>query len=235
MLQFLLLVSALAFGLDLFHMSYHLTAEPSLWQLPGVPSKFLSKCLAFLIPTILLLKQKVWRRWLVLLLLFLGAAPFKMVYAASTSCQHARELLSKSGVAHDASENLFGQIKVKPPYGSFPQDMDKITWWGKFRPFEFWESPEFEAVWINPQGQEVTKQKFRGKKCSLAKTSIQGESQPRGEFQGGMWNVIVTCDDYLIDKQTFAVLPAGSPSSAADSPQSGDGGAMIWAKDKIKD
>ena len=160
--------------------------------------------------------------------------PVPLAVAGSETCRHARQLLDQSGTARDARENLLGQIKKDPPYGSFPSEIDRVSWWGKFKPFEFWENPEFEAAWINPQGQEVARQKFRGSQCALAKTSLPAENRPRGQLEGGMWNVIVTCKDYLIDKQTFAVLPSAPPSrSGPDSSHKSQESAMIWAKDTV--
>ncbi len=211
-------------------MLYHIMDEPTLLEIAGVPEKFSMKLIFAVLPAVLLFCRQ-WMAWVVFLFLFVPPQAF----ARGTDCQHARELLDQSGVARDADENLFGKVKVQPPRGSFPSDMDQITWWGVFRPFEFWESPKFEAVWINPQGQEAARHSFRGNKCRLAKDSIRAESQPRGEYPGGMWSVIVTCDDYLIDKQTFAVLPAGGNArpTGPDSPGHPSETAMIWAKDAV--
>lgn len=234
-LQCLLIVSLLAFGLDLFHMIFHLAQNPRLWRIEGVPVKFLMKIILSAVPLIFILRRKIWLRGFAFALFFAVVQPSLAFAGKSSRCEHARELLSQSGMARDASENLFGNIKTKPPYGSFPEDMDKITWWGAFQPFEFWESPEFKAVWINPEGEEIESRKFKPGHCRLAKTSLKGENQPRGQFQPGMWNVLVTCEDYLIDKQSFAVLPSGpaptGPDAAAGSkPET----AMIWAKDEVK-
>lgn len=234
-LKFLLVLSLVAFGLDLAHMIYHLLDEPLLLRMEGAPVKLLAKTLMVLIPTLLLIGRRVWRGWLGILFLWTVMVPQNAWALSRTGCQHARELLEKSGTARDASENLFGRVKIKPPHGSFPSDIDKITWWGTFKPFEFWESPEFESVWINPQGQEVARRQFRGKKCQLAKDTLQAEDQPRGQFQSGMWNVIVTCEDYLIDKQSVAVLSAGGSPTSPDAPSKPQETAMIWAKDKVKD
>lgn len=231
-LTVLLFVSLFAFAIDLFHMIYHLADEPALFKISGVTNKLVFKLSLFLIPFWLWIRRGVWLKWLVIFFVFSLPAS-EPALALPTGCKHARELLEKSGTARDASENIFGRIKTKPPYGSFPQDMDKITWWGTFKPFEFWESPKFESVWINPEGKEAARNSFRGNKCRLAKDTLKAEDQPRGEFQPGMWNVIVTCDDYLIDKQTFAILaPAGS-QAPSDAPTKSQETAMIWAKDEV--
>ena len=232
-----LLVSFLAFGLDLLHMIHHIFKEPVLLKIQGVPWRLLFKVFCFLIPAFLLIRRSHWLQWLLLIGAF-SLRPAPRAFAFS-NCEHARELLDRSGVARDADENLFGQIKLKPPTGSFPVDMDKITWWGDFKPFEFWESPEFQAVWINPRGEEAHKQNFRGTKCRLAKTSIQAEKLPKGEFEKGIWSVIVTCEDYLISKQNFALLPL-QPDSSKVRTQEGratslrDEAVTIWAKDEVK-
>lgn len=197
----------LAYALDLFHAVFHVATEPELWRLEGIRSKVMLKIL-----------------------------PLPVFATRPTGCQEARELLDSKGTARDAKETLFGNIKRTPPYGSFPADADKVTWWGVFKPFELWESPEFQAVWINPEGQEAARQSFRGSHCRLAKTTLKAEEQPHGMFQGGMWQVVVTCEDYLIDKQTFAVLPdkppqRGSPDAGPPTSES----TMIWAEDMVKD
>jgi hypothetical protein len=226
----LLILSLLAFSIDLFHILYHLASEPALWRMSGVPAKLALKLVSFFIPLLFLISRKAWLSWLVVLL-FVIASQGEIL--AATDCQQAREMLEQSGMARDASEDFFGNIKRKPPYGTFPSDMDRITWWGTFRPFEFWRSPEFKAVWINPQGQEILSQTFRGSHCRLAKTTIFAQAQPRGEFQGGMWKVVVTCEDYLIDRQSFAVTPPPGFSQAPDAQKPSQETAMIWAKDML--
>ena len=234
-LTILLVVSVFAFGFDLFHVVYHLSKDPSLWNLEGVPAKFLIKIFWLLIPCAFLLKRKKWISYLPGVCFFLFLANPVAQASKSSACQHARELLVKSGTARDAEEGFLGQIKLKPPYGSFPSDMDQIAWWGQFKPFEFWESPEFQAVWINPDGQEMLRHKFKGEACALAKTYIYSEPLPRGQLQGGIWKVVVTCEDYLIDKQSFAILPSpGSVQSGSDAAVQSKDTAMIWASDKVK-
>jgi hypothetical protein len=234
-LQILLAVSFLAFALDFLHFVFHLLQEPALWQFSGVPQKFFMKALFFLIPAFLFIQRKFWLSWLAVFLMLLTTFGAAEAFAkGSGGCKDAQQLLDQSGIARDASENFFGHVKRKPPYGSFPSDMDKITWWGVFQPFEFWEEPEFQAIWINPSGQEVARQKFHGTKCRLAKSSLRGEDMPQGEFQEGMWKVIVTCENDLIDQQSFAVLPLGrTPPKGPDAQSQGRQATMIWAKDLL--
>lgn len=233
-----LTLSALAFSLDLFHMIYHLLAEPALFHIDGILPKLALKVTFLLLPLVFLFSRKQWQ---ILRNLFFFSSLWlsfleSPAWALPPGCKHARELLDQSGVARDAHENFLGQVKIDPPTGTFPSDMDKISWWGEFKPFEFWESPQFQAAWINPQGEESTRQKFRGNKCRLAKDTVRAENQPRGEFQPGMWNVIVTCEDYVIDQKSFAVLPAGgSLARSQDGAQKKQEPAMIWAKDAVND
>jgi hypothetical protein len=231
----LLAFSFLAFSADLFHMSYHLSKDSTLWSIAGVPLKLTAKILMATVPLFLLLFQGTWSRFLLFFFIFAAAAPsFAHARLLPSGCQNAREMMEKSGAARDAKENFFGRIKVEPPTGTFPQEMDKITWWGKFKPFEFWQSPKFQAAWIDPEGKEVMRQEFKGQHCALAKTTVKGEQQPNGQFKAGMWKVIITCEDYLIDRQTFAIMPTGqaAPLSGDQSQQSKES-MMIWAKDKV--
>lgn len=235
---FLLLgLSFLGFLFDFFHLAYHLYRDPDLWHIPGVFSKAGIKILSFLIPFYLLLNSKVWLKWIIIVLL-VSAGTFHLNIGqawADSDCQHAREMLDQAGTARDVNEDFLGNIHRKPPYGTFPSDMDQITWWGVFKPFEFWHSPEFQATWINPDGIEVARQNFRAGHCRLAKTSLYGPAQPRGEFKGGMWKVIVTCDDYLIDRQTFAVIaPNQNAPSGPDAKGKSQEPMMIWAEDLTK-
>lgn len=215
-------------------MTYHLTQDPSLWKVSGVPLKYAIKVLIILIPTALLLFRKSWQRLILMVFIFTAMVPSESFAFLTSGCKQAREMLKESGTARDAKENFFGRIKVQPPHGSFPQEMDKISWWGKFKPFEFWQSPKFQAAWIDPEGKEVLKQEFKGEHCALAKTSMAGEAQPQGLFKPGMWKVIVTCDDYVIDRQTFAVVPTGAPPPlSGENQKTSQEPLMIWAKDKV--
>ncbi len=233
----LLSVSLAAFGLDLFHMIFHLAEEPALWQIHGVPGKFLIKLGIFLIPAMIYLCRSFWTAWLVIFMMINLSFMPELRAASQSDCESVRELLDEAGMARDAHENFMGQVKREPPYTSFPAAMDKITWWGIFKPFEFWSNPEFQAAWISPQGQEIARHKFTGTKCRLAKTSLKGEDQPRGEFQPGMWKVIITCGDYLVDQRSFAVLqtapPVGGPKADPRAPSQQP--VMIWAQDAIKE
>ncbi len=234
-LSLLLGVSLAAFGIDLLHMIFHLAEEPALWQIQGVQGKFLIKLGFFLIPVFLYVNRKIWVSWLAVFL-FLTAGFLPQGWAGQSDCEGVRELLDQSGMARDAHENFLGQVKREPPYTSFPADMDKITWWGIFKPFEFWHHPEFQAAWINPQGQEMARQKFKGTKCRLAKISIKGEDQPRGEFYPGMWRVMITCGEYVIDQKSFAVLPVGQPTQPNQDPRAHpQQPVMIWAQDALKE
>ncbi|MBI4115265.1 MAG: hypothetical protein HY447_01680 [Candidatus Omnitrophica bacterium] len=224
----LLVLALISFGFDLYHFSHHIGHDPTLLGLPQVPIKLAWK-IALVLLTLILLSLTRW------MLLFVVSFGFMLeilqtpLFAAMTreSCERARELMKESGIARDAKEDFLGRVKIKPPRSSFPPEMDKVTWWGAFKPFEFWESPEFQAVWINPQGQEVERQPFRGGKCQLAKTSLPTQKLPRGRLEPGMWRVIVSCEDVIIDNHPFAVV--GSQASGKDAGD--DTGVMIWADD----
>ncbi len=230
----LLALSLAAFAVDLGHMLYHLWEEPALWRVEDVPLKFLFKVIIFLIPLTLLFFKSAWTQLLLVLFVLFSAQSSAQAAWTRPACEHARELLEQAGTARDAKEDFLGRVKRDPPYGTFPSDMDQISWWGTFKPFEFWQSPEFQAVWINPEGAEVARQTFRGNKCRLAKTTIQAKDQPRGEFPPGMWKVIVTCEDYVIDRRPFAVLPAKSMSDGSDNGAAQGEQAMIWAQDLLE-
>lgn len=163
--------------------------------------------------------------------LLLLAAGIDKGFAAtgSADCDEAREMMEKSGIARDAKEDFLGRIKITPPRSSFPPEMDKLTWWGTFKPFEFWRSPEFEATWMNPQGAPVSQSHFRGGKCQLAKTALRVDELPGGKLEPGMWRVVVSCGEVVIDNHPFAVV--GSPSSSQDAGKGKGTGVMIWADD----
>lgn len=234
----LLWISFFCFWFDLFHMVFHLSKQPALWKISGVGLKLLLKGVLFAVPLSFLLTRKKWTAVLTVLI-FLGG-PVRAEAAFwdlnnKTACQSAREMLEDSGTARDAKENLFGAIKLEPPQEKFPRDADKVTWWGKFQPFEFWKSPEFTAAWLNPQGQEVARQNFKGAHCALAKSTLPAPGLPRGEFQPGIWKVIVTCEDYLIDQRYFEVqgprIPYQNPPP--DLKAGNTQPITIWAKEKV--
>ena len=133
-------------------------------------------------------------------------------------------------MARDAKENFFGKLKITPPRANFPPEMDKVTWWGRFKAFEFWASPEFQADWVNPQGDRVASQRFRGGRCELAKTALPVNNIPAGRLEPGTWRVVVTCDNVTIDNHPFTVAGSSNPVDA----RGGDAGIMIWADD-VKD
>lgn len=225
----LLLLALVSFGGDLFHFAHHLTHEPTLVKLPGVLPKLVWKSgffLALLALAGLSLRQWTWGA-MVGILIGIHALPGS---AAMTheSCERAQKYLKNSGVARDAKENFLGRVKVTPPETIFPPEMDKVTWWGTFKPFEFWESPKFEAVWINPHGEPADRQIFRGGQCQLAKTTLSTSKLPRGRLEPGTWRVRVSCEDIVIDNHPFAVL--SPPPQAGDT--AGGEPIMIWAEEE---
>lgn len=222
-----LILALIFFGFDLFHFVRHLGHDPDLWTLPGVSLKLIWKILLCLI--LLLLIRFSYHLVFPCIGFFLFASPVDAFAVPSRDpCGRARELMTDSGTARDAKEDFLGRVKIKPPRSPFPSEMDKVTWWGTFKPFEFWGSPEFQAVWINPQGRRVASQNFRGGKCILAKTALNVENLPTRTLEPGMWRVIVSCKEVVIDNRPFAVV--GSGISTADSGERGQE-VMIWVDD----
>lgn len=222
-------IALVSFGFDLFHFSRHLGHDRTLLGLPGVALKLVWKGTLFLLTFVLLILSV--RRFVFLLALALAfGSGGKHTFAASyETCERAREWMKESGIARDAKEDFFGRLQIKPPRSSFPPEMDQVTWWGTFKPFEFWESPEFEATWINPRGEAVEHQVFRGGRCQLAKTTLPVEKLPQGRLEAGMWRVVVACQGVMIDNHPFAVI--GSPVSSLDGGGSEGSAVMIWADD----
>lgn len=225
---FLLVVALLCFGFDLFHFSHHLTHDPELLRLPGVPWKLAWKASVFVGTFgLLVFSRRVF--WVVAAALLVLTSGIDTSFAAfgNSDCEQVPEMMEESGIARDAKEDFLGRIKITPPRSSFPPEMDKLTWWGTFKPFEFWRSPEFEATWINPQGEPVSQSHFRGGKCQLAKTTLRVDELPGGKLSPGMWRVVVSCGEVVIDNHPFAVV--GSPSSSQDTGKGKGAGVMIWA------
>ncbi len=215
------------FGLDLFHYGYHLGRDASLLEIPGVLSNLAGKAALFVGLSALFLADL---RGLIFIcgfsLMLTGIETKASAAMTYESCERAREFLKEAGVARDAKENFFGRMKIIPPRSSFPPEMDKVTWWGAFKPFEFWESPEFNAVWINPSGQAVGRATFRGSHCQLAKTTLPVENLPQRKLEPGIWRVIVSCEDVVIDHHPFAVVgPHVAPIDAGGGQEQG---MMIW-------
>lgn len=212
----LILVALGCFGFDLFHFTHHLRHDASLIRLPGVKEKIFWKAglvaLAFLI---LLFSNKNLMIFLTLGFFLLAVSP---AFAAPSqeTCERAREFMKEAGIARDAKEGFFGKLKIQGPRAAFPSEMDKVTWWGDFKPFEYWQSPEFQAAWINPEGLPVKQSSFRGGPCSLAKNTLRTSELPSGELNPGLWRVVISCGDTVIDNHPFTVI---GPSITAAEPQ----------------
>ncbi|MDP3920290.1 MAG: hypothetical protein Q8R76_05740 [Candidatus Omnitrophota bacterium] len=179
-----------------------------------------------------------WPVWtaLTVFLIFGCADDLSAAYRPGT-CREALKQKSSSGIARSAKEDSFGKVNLQPPYGSFPADVDKITWWSKYkRRFKEWGHPDLEAAWINPKGEEVARRKFRGEKCRLAETSIRGEDQPDGRFVDGVWVVEVSCGSAVLDRQSFVVHGLTKTLRGTDAPGSDDSEpATIWARDALNE
>ena len=222
------MVALVSFGFDLAHFSHHIGHDRTLLGLQGVPLKLVWKGLVFsLALTLLALSLKSCFFLIALCLVWGWGGPRLFAATTRSSCQRAREFMEESGVARDAKEDFLGRLKISPPRSSFPPEMDRVTWWGRFKPFEFWESPEFEAAWINPRGQIVERQSFRTGQCELAKTTLPVGKLPREKLEPGMWRVLVSCQDAVIDNHPFAVI--GSGASPQDARTGENSGVMIWA------
>lgn len=223
---FLSLAAALlCLGFDLYHFSHHLRHDPALLELEGVRVKMAWKIGLFLGTALLLIFSGRFLSLLIVMAFCLE--PFALAAMTRESCERAKEFMKESGVARDAKENFFGRLKIKSPRTTFPPEMDKVTWWGTFKPFEFWESPELEATWINPRGETISRAPFRGGHCQLAKTTLPIDRLPQKRLEPGMWRVIVNCEDVVIDNHPFAVIGSSSPSP--DAARGEDSAMMIWA------
>ncbi len=212
----LILVALGCFGFDLFHFTHHLRHDASLLKLPGVKEKIIWKVILVALAFFILITSKQNLTALVITLCFLSIGILPAFAGPSREdCERAREYLTDSGVARDAKEGFFGNLKVTGPRATFPSEMDKVTWWGNFKPFEYWQSPEFQAVWINPEGSTVRQSSFRGGQCALGKTTLKMSELPNHELDAGVWRVIVTCGDTVIDNHPFTVI--GPSITSVDS------------------
>ena len=220
-------IAVVCFGFDLYHFTHHLRHDPTLVQIDGVPFKIAWKAFLFVGSLVLFFLSGRKRLLGAAILMFMMSE--RNGLTARESCEMAREFLKESGMARDAKEDFLGRLKITPPRSSFPPEMDKVAWWGTFKPFEFWSNPEFQATWINPRGEAVNRTSFRGGHCQLAKTTLKMNQLPRGRLEPGVWRVIVNCDDVVIDNHPFAVIQ--TPSSPADGGKDQDSGIMIWAND----
>lgn len=159
-------------------------------------------------------------KWLVstLLVFFLNLPSY--VYSqplpVSAPPLQRQQYLMRSGVAFDASEDIFGLIHIEEPKDFFKPDTEQVSWWGEFKPFKAWGRPELEAKWYNPQGQLMAGQKFRGNVCRLAKTTLK--MQGMKEVQQGLWRVEVYMKGKLLDQKQFSIYESGpSPSKSGPS------------------
>lgn len=133
----------------------------------------------------------------------------------------AKTMLVQSGVAYDASEAWWGKINVQEPKSFFKPTTDQITWWGEFKPFKFWGTPELQAVWINPQGKEAARQDFKGLHCALAKTTLKMNTVAR-PIPKGKWRVDVYHKGQLIDSKNFMIYGGPTHGSIEVLPSAGE-------------
>jgi len=228
--RLLLLIALVCFGFDLLHFASHLRHDPTLLGLSGVPLALAWKGGLFLgVLALSIFSRKMFVFVFGLLLTFSQGGTQNLGAAGKGVCERAREFMEESGIARDAKENFLGRVKITPPRSSFPPEMDKITWWGTIKPFEFWERPPLEATWINPAQEPVHRIPFRGGACKLAKATLKVSGLPQGRLEPGVWRVVVSCEEEVIDNHPFAVI--APPSSPQDRGRGKDSGVMIWAED----
>lgn len=130
------------------------------------------------------------------------------VTAPSATPLERSKYLLRSGVAFDASEDIFGLIHIKEPKNFFKPDTEQVTWWGEFQPFKAWGRPELEAKWYSPQGACIATQQFRGSVCRLAKTTLKMEGSDTANMQG-LWRVEVYHKGQLLDQKQFSIYGGG--------------------------
>lgn len=126
------------------------------------------------------------------------------------------EFLLRSGVAFDASEDLLGIIHIEEPKSFFKPDTEQVSWWGEFKPFKTWGSPELTAEWHNPRGEVVARQEFKGSVCRLAKTTLSAAGLNLQQNQG-QWRVNVYMKGELLDSKVFYIY--GSQKAGAPQPK----------------
>jgi len=149
--------------------------------------------------------------------IFMFASVFILLSVVTVSAQTAGlpvsaqallkdKYLVRSGVAFDAKENIFGLIRLQGPKNFFRPDTKQVSWWGEFKPFKTWGTPELEARWYNPQGELISKQSFKGQVCQLAKTTLKME----GLQVQGMWKVEIYYKGGLLDQKQFSIFDPAS-------------------------
>lgn len=173
---------------------------------------------------ILRMKTSVCRIFLLLLMLpflpsSLAQIPGGIPAAAPVIPQS--EYLLRSGVAYDASEDLLGIIQITEPKSFFKPETDQVTWWGEFKPFKTWGTPELEAKWYDPAGRLITTQNFKGSVCRLAKTTLKTADLNLEQNQG-RWRVDISMKGKPIDSKHFYIF---SPKSG--QPVQNQGGITV--------
>lgn len=114
----------------------------------------------------------------------------------------------RSGVAHDASENLFMErVDAKEPRSFFKPDAKQMTYWAQFKSFKFRGKPKLEGRWYSPSGKQVATQQFKGHIFIMAKTTLKME----GPVEEGTWRIDVYRDGQKIDSKNFVVY--GGPKA----------------------
>lgn len=143
--------------------------------------------------------------FLLVILIFSQAGAFRSDW---NDCAQARRNLTRSGMATDAKESLWGgRVKPREPRNEFSPDDDKISWWGEFKPFETWGRMETDVRWVDPYGNVVKQERVQGGKCRMMKASLSPRELPF-RMVDGVWLIEVGCADDPVDVKRFAVRGA---------------------------
>ncbi|MBI4399082.1 MAG: hypothetical protein HY586_08135 [Candidatus Omnitrophica bacterium] len=122
--------------------------------------------------------------------------------------------LVRSGVAHDAHEDIFGLITIDDPKNFFTPAAPQLTWWGEFKPFTSWGRPKLHAEWLDPDGEVIAAQDFKGLHCRLAKTTLK-VGQANVNLREGKWEVRIYMKGKLLDRKNFVVFDPLKPPAQA--------------------
>lgn len=149
-----------------------------------------------------------------------------------SDCAQARRHMTRSGMAEDAKESLWGgKVKPKNSRMEFSPDDEKITWWGEFKPFESWGRMETDVRWVDPQGRVVKRERIKGGKCRMVKASFSPREIP-GRMIDGVWVVSVGCEDDPVDVKRFLVRGAPALETGVQVPSAPQKYRDIVVEDK---
>ena len=127
------------------------------------------------------------------------------------------EFLLRSGVAYDAREDWLGTIHITEPKSFFKPETNQVTWWGEFKPFKTWGTPELVAKWYDPEGRLISTQNFKGGVCRLAKATLKTADLNLEQNQG-RWRVDISMQGKPIDSKSFYIFSPESGPPASSQP-----------------